>query len=228
MQFRFETGPGGQRRAVTQGMAGMGQYEFALDITDHVTDDTATQVLRYVTDYVATSGQKILPGETMRYGWSTLRFTQDGEWLVVEELANPFATSADAYIRGAARSIAILTEQDAAVQRNAIPAAGHHPHRSELAVVCRRLAPDQPRTVMVFDRLKSQRTDDSGWFIGCGNQAHNHNDVNELARIHLVYVAELDPRVVYYLAMPEDTRVVFERTKVIVFAPGQQDGRVDA
>ncbi|MBF6592762.1 MAG: hypothetical protein IVW57_19800, partial [Ktedonobacterales bacterium] len=175
MQFRFEQGPQGQRRAITQGMAEMGQPEFALDITERVPDDAATQVLRYITDYIATSGQRIMPDETMRYGWSTLRFVADGDRLAIEELANPFATGADLYIRGAARAIAILTQQDSAVQRNGVPLAGHHPHRSELAVICRRLAPGTPRRIMVFDRLKTQRADDSGWFIGCGNQAHDHN-----------------------------------------------------
>ncbi len=230
MQIRYETRADGVRGALTSGLAAMGQAEFVLPMTPGMADEAAVRVLRYIADYVAASGQHILPGETMRYGWSTLRFspaTADGGLLLIEELADPFAATADSFIPGTAHAVAILQEQDNAVARHGIPRVAHHPHRSELAVICRRLAPSQPHKVMVFDRLKAKASDDSGWFVGCGNPAHDHNDLHELARIHLIYLAELDPKVVYYLAMPEDTRVVFDRGKVIVFAPGQQDGRLD-
>ena len=229
MQIRIETSASGKRRGVTSGLAAMGQAELALEMTASAPDAAAERVLHYVADYIAASGQHILAGETMRYGWSTIRFapTASPELLNVEELASPFAPGAESYITGAAQAIGILGAQDDTVRRNGVAVPSHHPHRSELAVICRRLRPNTPPKVMVFDRLKATRQDDSGWFVGCGNPSHDHNDFSELSRLHLVYIATLDPKIVYYLAMPEETRVVFDHGQVIVFAPGEQDGRVD-
>ena len=230
MQIRFESAPTGQRRAVTSGLVAMEQAELALELTQGVTDEGISRVLQYVSDYIATSGQHILAGETMRYGWSTIRFvpTASPTILNIEELTNPFAPGNEGFSVGASKAIAILTEQDATVHRNGIAKVAHHPHRSELALICRRLTPNPPPKVMVFDRIKANRSDDSGWFVGCGNTEHNHNDFNELSRLHLVYLTSLNALIVNYLAMPEDSRVVFDHGRVIVFAPGQQEGKADA
>jgi hypothetical protein len=228
MEIQFQSTPEG-RFARTVGLAEMGQHELMLVMGPAVGDEAAARVLNYIGDYIIASAQHIAPGETMRYGWSTLRFihlpgTQD---LAIEELANPFTAASESFVPGATKAITILAEQDATVYRNGIPKPAHHPHRSELAVVCRHVTPAAPPKVMVFDRLTSQRMDDSGWFIGCGDPNHNHNDLGELARIHLIYIAELDPKIVFYLALPAETRVVFDRGKALVFAPGQEEGRLD-
>jgi hypothetical protein len=229
MQVRLETRPDGQQRVITDGLRPYDQQECALELLGGVTEEDGARVLRYISDYVTKSQQHILAGETMRYGWSTLHFAQDPgtDVLSVEELAAPFATANDTYKRGAAKALAILREQDATVRRNGVASPGHHPHRSERAVICRRMNPNAQWPLMVFDRIKARQADQSGWFVGCGNAHHNHNDVGELAALHLVYLAERDPRVVNYLAMPENTRIVFERDKIIVFGPGQQDGHID-
>ena len=229
MQVRLETRADGQQRVITNGLMELGQQECALELTNDAAEEYAAKVLHYIADYVAKSQQHIQAGETMRYGWSTLRFVQapDAPILSIEELADPFSTATDSFIRGAGKAIAILREQDATVHRNGIGPIGHHPHRSERVVICRRLPPSVPWRVMVFDRLQAGQADQSGWFVGCGQADHAHNDVKELASLHLVYLAERDPRIVRYLAMPEETRVVFEQQKIIVFGPQEQAGHLD-
>lgn len=229
MQIRYELAQDGRRRAVTDGLAPFNQFEIALEMAASVGEDAAANLLRYIGDYLAASGKRLQPGETIRYGWSTLRFAQmpPESYLFVSELADPFSSANDQYVPGAARAITIIAEQDSAVQRNGMVAPSHHPHRTETAVVCSRVAPGRPIRVLVFDRLKAVAPDDSGWFIGCGDKSHNHDDATELYRIFLVRLAELDPRIVYYLALPEGSRIVFERRKVIVFPPGQQEGIYD-
>ena len=228
-QVRLETRADGQQRVITNGLMEMGQQECALELTNEATEENAAKVLNYIANYVAKAQQLINAGETIRYGWSTLRFAQepDAHILSIEELVDPFSTAADSYARGAGKAIAILREQDRTVQRNGSGPIGHHPHRSERVVICRRLPPNVPWRVMVFDRLQSRQADQSGWFVGCGQADHAHNDVKELASLHLVYLAERDPRIVHYLAMPEDTRIVFEHNKIIVFSPQEQAGHLD-
>ncbi len=229
-QFRLETRPDGLQRVITDGLASINGRECALELVGGVTPDQAERVLRYIGDYIASSRQKIKPGETMRYGWSTLRFVQDegDAALSIEELEDPYSTTSDTFARGAAKAIQILRSQDEAVKRNGLSSPAHHPHRSERAVICRRLSPNAPWRVLVFDRIKARQADQSGWFVGCGSSTHDHNDVNELASLHLVYLSERDPRIVEYLAMPEDSRVVFDQRRVIVFNPGAQEGHVDS
>lgn len=230
MPIRFVPAPDGRRRAMTEGLMPLNGAEFGLEFAAEIPDAAALRVLTYVGDYIARSGQRIQAGETMRYGWTTLRFVPVAPGLLmVEELADPFALTAERYVAGAAQAITILARQDAAVVRNGVAAPGHHPHRSETAVICSRIAPGTPRRVMVFDRAlpTQQRPDDSGWFIGCGDPTHDHNDVRQLALVHLVHLVDLDPRIVDYLALPEGARVVFERSRLLVFAPDAQEGRLD-
>jgi len=226
MQVRFESSPTGERRAITVGLQEVGQTEFVLLQSGGVSDDAAQRLLQYIGDYITASGKIIQTSETMRYGWSTLRFGLGADNLLhIEELTDPFVHNANSYRPGAATALAILREQDAAVHRNNIPTVAHHPHRSEMVVICRHISPQS--RIMVFDRIKATRPDDSGWFVGCGDASHNHNDIKELARMHLVHIAEMNHKIVMYLAMPEDTRVVFEQNVAIVFAPGQDEGHPD-
>ncbi len=229
MQIRLETRGDGLQRLVTQGLNEFKQQEFALELLGDVTENEGTQLLRYIGDYVASSRQQIMADETMRYGWSTLHFTQDPgtDVLVVEELAEPLSIGAETYVRGAVTAIGILREQDETVKRNGLRAPGHHPHRSEKAVICRRVSPNLELRVLVFDRVQARQDDQSGWFVGCGSGNHDHNDVNELATLHLVYLVDRDPRTLSYLALPGESRVVFEQRRVIVFGPGQEEGHLD-
>jgi hypothetical protein len=229
MQIRLETRGDGLQRLVTQGLNEFNQQDFALELLSDVSENEATQLLRYIGDYVASSRQNILPGETMRYGWSTLHFSQDAgaDVLTVEELADPSSIGADHYVRGAVTAISILRDQDETVKRNNLRAPGHHPHRSEKAVICRRVSPNQDWRVLVFDRVQARQDDQSGWFVGCGSGSHDHNDVNELATMHLVYLVDREPRILSYLALPGDSRVVFEQRRTIVFGPGEDEGHLD-
>ncbi len=68
---------------------------------------------------------------------------------------------------------------------------------------------------------------DSGWFLGCCRSDHDHNNSAELAKIHLLHLVGQFPGLFPYLAMPVDTKLVFETNQVIVFGPEEQEGQVD-
>ncbi len=225
MQILYDIAPNGARRARTEGLQSVGQMEISLEVNGQIPEDSSERLFRYISDYVMVSGQKIHSGETMRYGWTTLRFTlaPDGTMLQIEELAQPFSPDSSDYTAGAVNAMAILTKQDTTVRRFNIQKIGHHPHRSEMAIICRNL--NAKSKIMVFDRIASNKTEDSGWFVGCGDSGHDHNNLQELARIHLAHLVAGRPKIVYYLAMPEETRVVFDYTKTIVFPPGENEGR---
>ena len=48
---------------------------------------------------------------------------------------------------------------------------------------------------------------DSGWFFGCGNPHHDHNDPANLLRVSLDEVGCRNPRVIRYLALPAGTEI---------------------
>jgi hypothetical protein len=51
---------------------------------------------------------------------------------------------------------------------------------------------------------------DSGWFCGCGNQAHDHQSPNTLRRVSLYEAAVCkNPQIIPFLTLPPDTFVGF-------------------
>ena len=74
----------------------------------------------------------------------------------------------------------------------------------------------------VLDRAQMQQND-SGWFFGCDDERHDHNDIGELIRVSL-YEAMLryEPRVIPFLALPVGTLVLAGNKAPCIFKDGQQ------
>lgn len=230
-EFRIETNAYGKQRVVTIGLAALGgQQECAVALTEDLSQAEAEHVLNFIADYITRLHQTIHAGDTMRYGWSTLRFVAEpgSGVLVLEELEMPLDDRNDCYIPGAARAVSLVRYQDETTQRLGSPVVAHHPHRSERVVICCRLAPASTWPVLVMDRLdRDPGADYSGWFAGCGDPSHSHDDLAELSAAHLVHLVQHEPRLLPYLALPEGTRLVFEASRVIIFPPNQDEGIED-
>ena len=79
------------------------------------------------------------------------------------------------------------------------------PSYRQSAIMCSRL---QGSSVIHMDRRDSSGTD-SGWFIGCYGDGHDHNDPKELTLASLFEAAVcLDSRFVAYAALPSGCSVV--------------------
>jgi hypothetical protein len=153
MQVHISKGVKAPRWAWTDGLHTHGQAEVAVPLPWSEADPRDQQVkdlLRFLEKYVVEQHGRILPGQTMRYGWTMLRFREDEqneggqgtETLLVEELRDPFKFGELAYVPGASRALQLVAVQQAAMRRNRITGESEHPHRSKMVMVCSRIRPE--------------------------------------------------------------------------------------
>lgn len=93
MQIRMSTGDALPRRAWTEGLEALGQQELGVTLPwpqGDARDTQITRLLRFIEGYISSQPRRILAGQTMKYGWSRLRFVADEQEnrLLIEELSN--------------------------------------------------------------------------------------------------------------------------------------------
>ncbi|SRR5579884_2917593 len=240
MQIHFRDAENHWRWAWTEGLRTWGQEEIAVmfpqsDQDSH--DLLITNLLKFIENYLISQATQILSGQTMRYGWTTLRFVRDeqnlsGEGtaiLLIEEVEHPFSLEEASYIPGVAHTLTLMQLQQETTRRNHVNGDMIYPHRSQRALVCHRVTPN---TITLLRPLMAHRAwqptvRESGWFIGCCSNDHDHDCSDELGMMHLIHLVEPFPALFPYLAMPVGTQVVFETSQAILFRPGEQGGQVD-
>ena len=197
-------------------------------------------LLTFIGGYLERQPRRIIAGQTMYYGWAQLRFREsyqsdDGLGagkLVIQETQEPLHDTSTTFVDGAASATALLAAQEAAIRRNGIAGDAEFPHRNSLAIVCTRLEPtarEWPKTLfMQRNSLSKREQHDSGWFIGCTENEHDHNDPTALGRIHLAHLVARTPRLFPYLGMPVRTSILLEPTRTVLFRPGDDIGQVES
>jgi hypothetical protein len=223
--------------AWTEGLSTQGQQEIAVPLIGHFDDSHDQQITRLfqmIEDYLSSQPKRITVGQTMHYGWTTLRFVsanhaESGATLQIEELKYPFSYDDPSYIPGATQAIFLQALQDTALQRNRVTGVSITPHSSHLAIVCRHVTPETIQTLrpLHIERNNAPEKRYSGWFIGCMEQEHNHDNPDELVLIHLIHLVTKCPALFPYLSSPVGTALMLEDTQVIFFGPGQQEGHPD-
>lgn len=238
MQIRFGADTTGRRWAWTDGLAASGQLDLAVPVAwpaDAVRDREVAGVFEFVAQYVAGQPRRVRPGETLRYGWTTLRFDAGGATgpgagkLVVSEVREPLRDAAPEYESGVATAIALTLAQDDALRRNHISGDADYPHRSEQAVICTRVPP-AAKTIphpLVLERRPPADSRHSGWIVRCTDPAHDHDSAGALTRTELVHIVAAFAPIFPYLAMPAGTAVLFDANTVVVFPAGSDEGRAD-
>jgi len=187
--------------------------------------------------YLRSQSQRILPGQTLRYGWTLLRFMHEDhhlggagpDVLVIFELRNPFAQEDQSYIPGVAQALALLQLQQEALQRNRVTGEAIYPSPADRALVCRKVTPEALGHLrpLMAQRTRPPTAGECGWFVACCDRKHDHDNPHELATVHLLHLVERFPALFPYVAMPVGTALLFEADRAIIFRLGEQDGQVD-
>jgi hypothetical protein len=240
MSVRFETTNGASRWALTEGVAALGQAEIAVPINwteDEGRDQQVVRLLMFIEAYINQQSRRILAGEVLTYGWTTLQFRHEGEIpdsaenerLIVHELHDSLGSDDSGYVAGVDEAIALVEAQERALRRNRITGVAEHPHRMHSAIVCSEVTRRSGELVepLMLERTERVGPRDSGWVLRCVSQTHNHDDPAELHSVHLLHVVNLWPVTFAYLAMPMGTAVMLSEREVVVFPPGQNDGVPD-
>ncbi len=213
-QIRFATDalPGGDRFIRTVGLAKLGQTEMGALVQakrGHQWDHRVIGVLQYLVNYVVGSGARILPEETVEYGWTLLRLRERTMALLeAYEIEDVFSEEPQPSVaQGVDRAVRLTEAADDVMRRNGLPGIGDF----------------QP---FFMDRDPLHNPQDSGWSISCGDMLEEHQE-SDLFIEHLAHIAARRPFIVPYLTLPIGCAVSFEREGAFIFPPGKEENRRD-
>jgi hypothetical protein len=175
--------------------------EFALELGEGVRELDA-EWLRATLEGLVAQGRRFHPGETLQLGWSIARIgpLEDGRLTLLEP---DFESLPTHFVPGATRSLLHLRLQRSVAESLGL-AEPAFPSLRQSAIVCSRLARARP---LWLDRASPQGVD-SGWFIGCAGESHEHQSARNLERLSLYEVALQQPAVVPYLALPPGVQLL--------------------
>jgi len=147
-------------------------------------------------------GVKYEPGQTLQIGWIVTKIEQSGANLL--RLVEPVpGTPPIAFVDSVTRTLADLRQQKDVVESFIPRLEMDFPSMRQSALVCGNLSIPEG-AVMVRDAPDGAY---SGWFFGCENPHHDHNDPVNLARVSLYHVGCQNPGVIKYLALPAGTLI---------------------
>lgn len=228
----------GVRWMWTDSLAEFGQTDFAVPLT-WTADDWRTMecesLLTFIEQYIAEQPKRISAGQTMTYGWTLLHFRSSREEdvpavegkLIIQELVDPWSDEPAAYQDGCYGSILLKRIQNRVIIRRRITGESDAPYRYHHAIVCANLHPALPDR-FVMERVRepdgTSGERNSGWYFGCLDHQHDHDQPENLLSAHLLHLVEQRRYIFPYLSLPVGSIVAFETDKVIVFAPGAEDG----
>jgi hypothetical protein len=165
--------------------------------------------VEWLVDYLersVASGERYRPEETIRIGWTDVLLEGNQGRL---QLLEPDWTGALPYehVPSVTKTLVHLRRQkDVAdsldlLDRLSFPSIRHS------ALICDRLFGD---AIGVMDRVEPEAAD-SGWFIGCTDASHDHNEAETLRRTSLYEIACSLPASAQFCALPAGTKILFIR-----------------
>lgn len=201
---------------VTTGCTALGHSEFTLTFrNDPPVPGLEKTLLGYFEASVA-AGKIFKVGETVQLGWSTLRLTQrtDGTLGVLEpDLAHELK-----WVEGVDQSLYETWRQKEVLDSLGLIDRADFPRQALHAVVCTQ-AFDTPTKML--GRTDAHGQTDSGWFVGCFDDDHDHQLEEALTVMPLVEIATRAPLLTQFFALPAGTDLVVGPSGVQVFIDGE-------
>jgi len=197
-----------------------GHAEFVVDVGD-VPQIDATWLIGYLEDAVA-EGARFVPGETLQIGWMITRVeTASAGRLTLYE---PDLRSLPVrFVPGAAGALRHLRAQRDVAESVGLADALRFPSIADTAIVCTQY--DHGHN-WVMSRVDPE-PGDSGWFVGCTVDSHDHEDPAALNRRSLYEVAVHVPEIVEYLARPPSSEVIVRRAGMPIIAFDSEVRRIE-
>jgi hypothetical protein len=200
--------------------AGHDHSEFTLRfLRDVPVPGLEKMLLGYLENAVAT-GTRFKPGQTVQLGWATLRLTQrdDGTLGVLE----PDLKTELKWIESVDQSLLETWRHKEVLDSLGLLERANYPRQALQAIVCSR-AFEAPAFMM--GRTAASAPTDSGWFVGCMDDAHDHQSPDALTVVPLIEIAVKVPPLTQFFALPEGSDVVVTgpgRLRARVFLEGEE------
>jgi len=202
-----------------------GHPEFRLTYDQAISPilDDALWLLRWLEESVA-AGTRFVAGQTCQFGWmlTIVQLHESGDLTLCEPDMQSLPIQ---WSQGISLTLAHLRLQKDVVESVLSSEEVSFPSMRQSVLVCTRLAKNEG---VVMERAEPNITD-SGWFCGCMEDDHDHNDVAELRRVSLYEAAiRHAPQIVPYLALPPGVLVdigsgvpnVISAGEPLTFKPG--------
>lgn len=179
------------------------------EISIHFDENAALSVdAEWLINYLETAvkaGEVFKENSTIQIGWMINCFRTDGRTLWLYE--PDFIRMPIVFVNSVNWTLAHLR-----LQRSVCESVGiddmEFPALNQSGIVCNEL---KSATTFLLDRTQSKGAD-SGWFIGCADPKHDHNNPNTLQRKSLYEIISLKPKLVQYLALPPGVKILVNKT----------------
>lgn len=210
--------PAGEYR--TTGCTAHGHPEFTVRFRREVPVPGLEQLLLGYFEREVAGGATFKPGQSVQLGWATLRLVQrdDGTLGVLEpDLAHELK-----WVESVEQSLLETWRQKEVLESLGLAARADYPRQALQAIVCSR-AWEQP--TLVLGRTEPTGPTDSGWFVGCMDDAHDHQVPEALGVVPLIEIAVRVPPLAQFFALPAGADVVVTgrpRLTARVFLDGEE------
>lgn len=208
------------KKFLTAGCAAFEHPEFTLQFLRDVAVPGLERMLIDYFESAVASGTRFKPGQTVQLGWATLRLTQrdDGTLGVLE----PDLKAELRWIESVDQSLLETWRQKEVLDSLGLVEDADFPRQALQAVVCTKTW-ETPTFMM--GRTEPSAPSDSGWFVGCIDEAHDHQSPDALTVVPLIEIAVKVPALTQFFALPRGTDVVVlgpGRVRARVFVEGEE------
>lgn len=172
-----------------------------------------TSFIRFLEDSVE-RGSKFKPGESIQIGWLIDKFVEaDGE-LSIQEPA--FEKNVAAWKNEVTNTLMHLHLQKYVAESIGLESEMDFPKFVQTGIVCDRF---KDSSEFMMHRLEpvAHNEVDSGWFVGCLDEEHEHNSADTLRVAPLHEIAATNNRIIQYLALPTGSMLQEETNGILIF-----------
>ncbi len=195
------------------GRYGQAEFRFKVDPSRVLRVDI--DWLRQTLEGWVANGERFRDGETIQLGWGLLKISSNSDG--TNSLLEPdFGTLPIEWIDVVTDSLANLRKQKDVCESYFDADETAFPSLRQSAVVCTELRGSDR---IVMERLTADPPD-SGWFIGCGYDSHDHNSPDHLQRVSLYEAVRQNSKALMFLALPVGTLLEADDQDILLYRDG--------
>jgi hypothetical protein len=198
-----------------------GQPEISFSCDETLASIGGDILLRYF-EKSAASGSVFKAGQTVQFGFMLLelRAHADGTLRVYEPDLKSFPL---AYVDSVSRTLLISAKQKYVCESFSPPEEMILPRLQDSVILCNRME----RQLAYFFSRSEPGDSDSGWFLGCMDESHDHSDAGQLRKCSLYEAAVKFPDLIQFSALPPERSVLFEEGAAIKVLTPESELKID-
>lgn len=183
----------------------LNQAEFRLLFEDHISEVQIDWLIGFLEDQART--EDFVDGQFLRTGWMVNGIRLDGDYFTLREpdfISRPMVT----WIESATSTVQHLFQQRWVAESVGLEYELNWPSLRHWCILCKTIQDHSTSFKLQRDHPSGKDDLDSGWFIGCLDPQHRHDQAEDLYKMSLYECVVINPALVRYLALPYGTMVI--------------------